>query len=176
MKYAIVFVALALGGLVVASVPSIAADYEPNCCGHCGSRNNCNKVCHVICEMKDVKEVRYKVVCEDFCVPDRSGKCGCCWIPGCGDVHTKRKLVKYDVTCKKPSWKWVVEDLCASCTATVDQQIPNEPPPPLPAAPKTAEAVSYEVELPADQTAVEAPVAKSSRRFPWFPANMPVDK
>jgi hypothetical protein len=160
MKYAMMLVALALGGLVATSVPGVAADYESNCCGTCGS-SNCNKVCRVVCEMKDVKEVRYKVVCEDFCVPGRSEKCGCKWLPGCGDVHTKRKLVKYEVSCKKPHWKYVVENLCPSCTP--EDAVPaGAPLPPLPAAPKTAEAVSYEAEQPAEP-----------RGFPWLPANLP---
>jgi len=164
MKYAVLMLALSLGGMVSATVPTIAADYEPNCCGFCGN-SNCNKVCRVVCEMKDVKEVRYKVVCEDFCVPGRSSKCGCSWIPGCGDVHTKRKLVKYEVSCKKPSWKYLVEDLCPSCTAAVDA-VPLDKAPPLPPAPKTAEAVSYETE---DEVAPAA--LPKARRFPWFPAN-----
>jgi hypothetical protein len=137
MKYAMLLFALALGGLAASSIPCAAEDYEADCCGTCGCRNNCNKVCRVVCEMKDVKEVRYKVVCEDFCVPGRSDKCGCKWIPGCADVHTKRKLVKYEVTCKKPEWKWKVENLCPSCTPS-DAIPANDMPatPPLPSPPQ----------------------------------------
>lgn len=115
------------------------------CCAHCGCRCDCQKVCRLICEEKKVEVVCWGCKCEDFCIPGPS-KPGCkhcdtlcetcddgCdssavhaepfhfvwreWIPGCAHVHTKAKLMKKTVTKKVPSFKWVVEDLCAHCDA-----------------------------------------------------------
>ncbi len=49
-----------------------------------------------MCEMKEVKETKYKCECEDFCVPGHSQLHGCKEIPTCGEVRTRKKLVKYE--------------------------------------------------------------------------------
>jgi hypothetical protein len=45
-------------------------------CASCGSQSHCQKVCRLVCEMKEVKETHYCCKCEDFCVPGPSCKCG----------------------------------------------------------------------------------------------------
>ncbi|MEZ6035325.1 MAG: hypothetical protein R3C17_19705 [Planctomycetaceae bacterium] len=43
------------------------------------------------------------------------------WIPGCDqEIRTKRKLMKKTVKTAVPSYKWVVEVLCAECMATIE--------------------------------------------------------
>jgi len=48
------------------------------------------------------------------------------WIPSCGELHTKKKLMKKVVTKKVPSYKYVVEDLCANCAADCEKS-PSAP-------------------------------------------------
>ena len=38
-------------------------------CNHCGCPAHCHKVCHVVCEMKDVKVTCYCCRQEDICIP-----------------------------------------------------------------------------------------------------------
>jgi hypothetical protein len=45
-------------------------------CDHCGCRAHCQKVCRVICEMKDVKTTCYCCKEADVCIPGHSEKCG----------------------------------------------------------------------------------------------------
>ena len=57
------------------------------------------------------------------------------WIPGpCGDVYTRKKLMKKTVTKTVPSFKWVVEELCDQCLESCESpKIPTDvpvPPPP----------------------------------------------
>ncbi|MBX7168969.1 MAG: hypothetical protein K1X74_21715 [Pirellulales bacterium] len=112
------------------------------CCAHCGRAAACNKVCRLVCEEKKVDVICWGSKCEDFCIPGCSKlDCKYCeevcqncdqdadpevcskpkkfvwreWIPGCATVHTKTKLMKKVETKKIPSYKWVVEDLCAEC-------------------------------------------------------------
>jgi len=66
----------------------------PDCCGHCGRRSVCDKVCRVVCEMKEVKKTVWTVETEEFCVPmpncghgcqQGCGSCGSCDAGGCGE-------------------------------------------------------------------------------------------
>ena len=101
-------------------------------CDHCGCSCGCRKVCHLKCDVKKVTKVEYSCECEDFCVPGKSekvgykcdcdcGHClfGCCekpiYKPTCAEVHTKKKLVKHEVTKEEPTYKWVVETVCDEC-------------------------------------------------------------
>jgi hypothetical protein len=95
-----------------------------DCCQHCGCRDNCCKVCRVICETKKVPKPIYDCECEDFCVPGPSScevcydECGCkqrVFTPGCGTVRTRVKLVKKENFEEKKVYKRVVEDLCCQC-------------------------------------------------------------
>lgn len=126
-------------------------------CQHCGCDTACNKVCRLVCEEKKVTVTCWGCKCEDFCVPGPS-KPGCkncdlvcetCdnpdaimaqpkkfvwteWIPGCATVHTRKKLMKRTVVKTVPSYKWVVENLCAKCEMVVvpvqrDARIPAPP-------------------------------------------------
>jgi len=135
VKNLLVWLMVGIGGMTAATAWAEGYDLpcgSNNCSGHhnhgCG-----NKICRVICETKKVKEVKYKCECEDFCVPGPSenlGKvcetdeCGKVhhriqWRPGCAEVYTKTKLIKYEETKEVPSWKWVVEEVpcCAPCQA-----------------------------------------------------------
>jgi hypothetical protein len=127
--------------VVAALAMALAAFYavragEGPCCANCGCHSSCNKVCRLVCEEKKVEVVCWNTECEDFCVPGPS-KPGCkhcepacdeCalhgkkfvwteWIPGCAEIHTKKKLMKKTIVKKVPSYKWVVEDLCKDCEA-----------------------------------------------------------
>jgi hypothetical protein len=88
---------------------------EPDCCSHCGQKCHVKKVCRVVCEEKEVKTPKYSVECEDFCVPGKSHKHGCAYVPTCGCVRTRKKLVKTEEVKKVPSTKCVVEYLCEDC-------------------------------------------------------------
>src|SRR6186713_1941782 len=105
-------------GLFVALVGlfSQVAEAGSLCCDHCGCQSCVRKVCRRVCEMKEVKSYEYQCKCEEFCVPTCShGRCG----HDCGacsaEVRTKTKLFKVEVIKKVPTYKWVVEHVCAGC-------------------------------------------------------------
>lgn len=153
------FSALALS---VALLLSTTAQAGEGCCAHCGCQTACQKVCRLVCEEKKVNITCWGCLCEDFCNPGPSHidcvhcdevcrECQECdaktpysepktfvwkdWIPGCAKgVYTKKKLMKKTVTKKVPSFKWVVEDVCAQCEGECsgvevppDAQIPPPP-------------------------------------------------
>jgi hypothetical protein len=101
-----------LAGLATLTCNSAWAD---DCCIHCGCHAHLQKVCRLVPDEKKVTKTHYDVKCEDICLPGRSHKCGCEWIPSCGKVKTVKKLVKVDVTKKVPSFKCVVETICCDC-------------------------------------------------------------
>lgn len=134
-------------------------------CAQCGCKAHCHKICHVVCEMKDVKKVCYCCKDVDVCIPGCSEKCGevrepnpccqvhpvdceacaghhrsffdrlfdchhsCCetrtvWEPSCsGRMREVSKLLKYEVSDKVPTYKWVVEYYCDRCC---DQAGPDQ--------------------------------------------------
>jgi len=136
-------------------------------CTHCGYRGSCNKVCRLKYEEKKVDVICYGLKCEDFCVGGCSTRCAkhceiLCeecdgvdpceavssgpkkfvwseWTPKrCAKMYTKSKLMKKTITKKIPTYKWVVEDLCAQCeTANGAEDIPGAT---IPPPPKTARA------------------------------------
>jgi hypothetical protein len=157
-------------GLLAASVavglPSVATAAD-GCCVRCGCRGTrCRKVCRLVKEERKITTTCWGMECEDFCMappstpdckqcemvggkgPDEKNICAqpkrlvwTSWIPGCGpEVFTKRKLMKKTVTKTVPSFKWVVEDMCAACTAQLDPvTVPAGTP--IPAAPKSEGAM-----------------------------------
>lgn len=131
-------------------------------CHRCGcSANRCRKICRLVKEDRKITTTCWGMESEDFCVPGpstpdckqsdtvcnpASGDKVCSqpkrivwtsWIPGGGhEIFTKRKLMKKTVTTTVPSFKWVVEFLCAECTANCDsvtlpQGTPEPPRPTL---------------------------------------------
>lgn len=160
------FLLTALVATMILSYMSIlAAGGFLHRCGHCGCDCECQKVCRLVCEEKKVPVVCWGCKCEDFCLPGPSQPCckncdevcascadekaGVCvepkkfvwynWCPSeCGSVHTKTKLMKKVVIKTIPSYKWVVEDVCASCGPKCQSvEIPKGtviPPPPAVAA------------------------------------------
>lgn len=96
------------------------------CCQHCGCNCNVRKVCKLVCENKKVTDHHYDVKCEDICLPGKSHKCGCDWIPSCGRVKTVKKLVKIETSKMVPSYKCVVEYYCCDCCQKLG--ISNESP------------------------------------------------
>ncbi len=133
--------ALLFATLTISWTWNLSAHAAPGCCPHCGCHAECQKICRLVCEEKKVDVVIWGHKCEDFCLPDAS-KPGCkhcevicndaenakdvCaepkrhvwrdWIPTrCATMFTKAKLMKRTVSKKVPSYKWVVEDLCAEC-------------------------------------------------------------
>jgi len=134
-------------------------------CRHCGCENSCTKVCRLVKEEKKITSTCWGYECEDFCIPgpsepecehfetidcrDKESKKVCAepkkltwisWIPGsCTEVKTKRKQMKKTVTKKVPSFKWVVEDLCAECKSeTKPVEVPSDTK--IPKPPKEAGA------------------------------------
>jgi hypothetical protein len=105
------FVSLVLAASGAAS--ALAGDH----CHTCGCCEHVEKVCRVVCEMKDVKTTVYDLECEDFCVACKSKDCGCHKVPVCGKVRTKKKLVKIECVKKVPTYKCVVEYLCPRCSS-----------------------------------------------------------
>lgn len=115
-------------------------------CRLCSSCDNCSKVCRLVKEDRKITTTCWGYKCEDFCAPapscpDHQNCETVCqsqgdkepihcsktlvwthWVHGgCGTVYTKKKLMKKTVTKKVPSYKWVVEDLCAACQQKVSQ-------------------------------------------------------
>jgi hypothetical protein len=124
--------------LVFAIVLGFGTSAWAGCCAHCGRECECRSVCHLKCEKKKVTKVEFSCECEDFCVPCKSEKCGtqcecksveglcggckeiCCekpvYRPTSAVIHTRKKLVKHEVTKEEPSYKWVVEKVCDGCS------------------------------------------------------------
>lgn len=121
-----VFVATLASGAL--ATPLYAAGVRS--CHQCGSCNHVRKVCRIVCEIEEVKEVVYDCECEDFCIPGPLQKCGCREVCTCGKVRTRRKLVKHEVIKKVPKHKCVVEYLCSPCCnarpAATDHALANE--------------------------------------------------
>lgn len=98
-------------------------------CQHCGCQRNCRKVCRLVCETKKESKTEYSSECEDFCLPGPSKKCGVhfhcdcngahrkiIWQPTCcAKVHTRKQLVKEEVSKEVPNYKWVVDEYCCVC-------------------------------------------------------------
>jgi hypothetical protein len=108
------------------------------CCAHCGRADDCCKVCRLETKEKELKVNCWASECKPFCLPckscrgcknvecvdcSRDGSCSTKkfvwfdWCPGDAVVHHKKVLLKKEVKKKVPSYEWVVEDLCASCSA-----------------------------------------------------------
>src|SRR6185295_6364996 len=166
--------------LIVPALSSADDGCRDCCCAGCGCHAHCQKICRVVCEMKDVKVVCYCCKQTDVCLPCHSEICGevcepntCClarpadcgcpqcqsdhggcldclrghdcvthrkiWQPGCScDIRSVNKLMKYEVTKKVPTYKWVVEYRCDDCC----RQLPPAPPtavPPGPSARQTTD-------------------------------------
>ncbi len=108
-------------------------------CHHCRCHTNCKKVCRLECGTKKETKTEYECETEDFCVPGPSHKHGYTyecgphghkhrkpiWHPTCAKVHTRKKLVKKEVTKEVPDYKWVVEEYCCICGVLV--KIEREP-------------------------------------------------
>jgi hypothetical protein len=137
------------------------------CCAQCGCQSSCRKICRLVCEGKKVDVPCWGCKCEDFCVPCRSTP-GCChcecvcdeckpcdpskpyaepkrffwldWLPGGAKMYTRTKLMRKTEHVTVPSYKWVVEDLCAECAAKVKQPegIDVAQLPPMPILPASA--------------------------------------
>ena len=60
------------------------------------------------------------------------------WNPGdCGEVFTRKKLMKKTITKTVPGYKWVVEDLCTGCQSICEpEKVPVDVT--IPAPPKAA--------------------------------------
>jgi hypothetical protein len=124
---------------------STGARGDAGCCEHCGCMCSCQKVCRLVCEEKKVEVLCWGCKCEDFCLPG-PGCPGCkhcdvvcqscpepCdpavpyakpkqfvwrdWMPNGAQRYTRTKLMRKTETVTVPSYKWVVEDLCAQCAA-----------------------------------------------------------
>jgi hypothetical protein len=114
-----------------------AGDCRDCRCDHCGCQAHCQKICHPVCEWKDVTETVYACRCKDICIPGHSEKectvndeCNpyncpllhdykplySIWNPAeCARSRSVTKLVKLEVTHKVPVYKWVVEYCCPQC-------------------------------------------------------------
>lgn len=115
---------LVLGG----SLATLLARAGEHGCARCGCACQCQKVCRVVCEMKEITKTTWTCKCEDFCVPGPSQRChsGCScghcpecrehgWKPTAAYVKTRKTPVKHVEKVKVPSYRLVVEDLCPNC-------------------------------------------------------------
>lgn len=118
------------------------------CCCHCGCPEYVQKMCRVVCETKEIKHTRYKVLCEDYCLPKVGHFCGCEYIPECGHVRCRKRLVKFEEVEKVPVYKCVVEYLCPHCTKQYDAQPYEEPAKQVPHMAKLPETLSRLVRAP----------------------------
>ena len=115
---------------------------ETDKCAACGACTACRKVCRLVCEETKIDVVCYGCKCEDFCISGPScPKCDHCetvcgecnsegvhsqskefrwtsWLPGHAKLYTRKKLMKKTVTKTIPTYRWVVEPVCASCWNT----------------------------------------------------------
>jgi hypothetical protein len=139
-------VAMLLVALSLVSIAeNLYAEVNAKRCDRCGASATCKKVCRLVREEKKVEITCWGCEPEEFCVPGPSTKkCDHCepecedceesptsvfplslqkhfvwseWIPGTARIHTKKKLMKRTETKTVPSFKWVVEDLCAKCNS-----------------------------------------------------------
>lgn len=129
--------------LVAAMCVSASAVLAGDCCQKCGCEDSCRKVCRAVPDVKKVKKTVWTHECHDICLPGRTHTRDC--EPTCGRVRTVKVLMKKEVTCDEPSWKWVVETVCDKCCpvasdkhAAVPSVIASEAMPELQAAPVTA--------------------------------------
>ena len=140
------FLAAASIATAATCAATLVASDDCGCsCADCGRQAPCRKVCRLVCEEKKVEVVCWGCQCEEFCLPGPGCPgckhceevCGDCeaggdpqkpqakskrfvwteWFPSHAEVHVKKKLMKKVVTKKVPTYKWVVEDLCAQCAA-----------------------------------------------------------
>lgn len=117
-------------------------------CQSCGCHQTCRKICRLKCGEKEISVTCWGMKDEDFCIgapscpqcdhcetvcgkdDDKNAPCTAPkrmvwtnWLPGCGaHLFTKHKLMKKVVTKKVPSFQWVVEDLCAACSAKAKEE------------------------------------------------------
>lgn len=95
----LVVIPLIAGGGVAADRCSTPACCEsPGCCDQCG----CQKICQVVCEMKEVKRHVWVVECEPFCppLPRFPRPCRpCC--DDCGTESCQSKVACCDAGCGK---------------------------------------------------------------------------
>ena len=112
--------------VLLATWTCLAGDGEP--CRHCGRLCECQPVCRLVCEMKEVTKTTWGCKCEDVCVPGPSQRCfsdcncGHCqdcrahaWIPTAAYLKTRKVPVKQVEKMMKPSYRLVVEYLYPAC-------------------------------------------------------------
>lgn len=95
-------------------------------CDRCGQACACCVTCRLAPSTKKETKTQYHTECEEFCVPGKSirtvcfdecGKRKVVYTPTCGEVRTRKKLVKKDKSQQIPTTKCVVEHLCPACAA-----------------------------------------------------------
>lgn len=123
--------ALLMTAVLLASVHEARAGHL--FCHQCGCHTHCKKICRLECGKKKETKTEYSCESEDFCVPGPSHKRGykyecdehghkhrkIIWQPTCAKVHTRKKLIKKEVTKEVPDYKWVVEEYCCICGVLV---------------------------------------------------------
>jgi hypothetical protein len=125
MSRLLVVLSAVCGALTIATYACFAGGGR---CDRCQCVQSCQKVCRVVCEMKEVTHTTWGCKCEDFCVPGPSKRCesGCScghcadcrangWIPTAAYIKTRKVPVKHVEKVLKPSYKLVVEYLCPQC-------------------------------------------------------------
>lgn len=147
----IIFNAFAFATLALTTISSKGFSQETSICNHCKAKAHCTKLCHLVCEEKNIEVTCWGCEREEFCVPAPSTpkcehckevKCNCpeglrpkvtsqpkvftwmSWLPGSASVFTKKKLMKRTTTEKIPTHKWVVEDLCPECKQKISAAKP----------------------------------------------------
>lgn len=126
-------------------------------CARCGCDAPCRTVCRLVCEEETVELACFGVKREPLCVPcpGRKGclhcetvcdECQSCnpngphtaaekvywfnWFPTGARMYSRTKLMRKTEHVTVPSYKWVVEELCAECASNTvtkrnEQQSPS---------------------------------------------------
>ena len=133
-KLIAVVVAVTLVGLVGQTVSALDLGCLFGCsqCSQCGCEAECQKVCKKVCTTKIVKVTCWDVQCKDVCLAgklDRSdcNTCTCGPEAPCGEVRTKKVLVKKTIEIEVPTVKYEIVECCSGCAGAVESEAAPEP-------------------------------------------------
>ena len=136
LKMALMIAAAALVGLIAHD--ALAGE----CCCHCGCNDGARKVCRLVPDKRKIEKTVFGCECSEVCIPGKAcrgclncdekcgeskGGCDSCnhapyamlkwfdWQPGCANVKTVKKLIKYTASKEVCGWKWKIEEVCDGC-------------------------------------------------------------
>jgi hypothetical protein len=111
---------IAITLLLMVAGPAVFALADESC-ARCGCSDRCRKVCHAVPDTKKVKKTVWAHECRDVCLPGRTETKRC--EPTCGRVRTVKALMKKEIVCEEPSWRWVITTLCDDCCRRISEPL-----------------------------------------------------